>query len=576
MSASDKKRLKKAAMAEGMTQKQRQEAEAAKAAKRKTTIYWTVGILCAVAAAGLLIWNNMSGIVEKAHLKDTAVTVDGTDFTVGDLQYYYSEARQQITSIQNAYGISMGYSTSQSDGAQWRSETNNETWADYFRTSAVNSLKQVTALCNAAKEEGYTLSEDGQTSINSTLAQIDAYRAQYNMTRSEYLAQIYGHGVTEEVFLRNLTNSMLASEYSQHHQDGISYDDAALDAYYKEHPDTLDSYDYRVFIINGTPAVKTDSDGNTIEATDTEKEHAKMVAESSAKEAVAEIEAAEDREKAFIEAAPKYVSENTKDAYTNDENYSLASGVLGSTLNNNGAAYASWLMDSARKAGDVTYVASGNDYQVVLFLGRKLETAPTVDMRHILIRPETSDEDSTNESGVKVPSQAEMDAAKAELQTILDQWKAGEATEESFAALAEEHSEDGRGSDGKLSAEGGLYDHVSEGDMIPSIDEWLFTAGRKPGDVEMLAYNEENGRYYGWHLVYFVQENEPYWKKAARDAKRSTDQSEWLTALTDAVEVVNADGMQYVGSANTAVPTATPTPTESVQPSESVEPSPAQ
>ena len=69
-----------------------------------------------------------------------------------------------------------------------------------------------------------------------------------------------------------------------------------------------------------------------------------------------------------------------------------------------------------------------------------------------------------------------MEAAKAEAQTILDQWKAGEATEESFGILANEHSDDS-GSNTR----GGLYTYVSEGDMVANINNWLFDASRQPG-----------------------------------------------------------------------------------------------
>ena len=54
----------------------------------------------------------------------------------------------------------------------------------------------------------------------------------------------------------------------------------------------------------------------------------------------------------------------------------------------------------------------------------------------------------------------------------------------------------------------------------------------------------------------------------AYEAKQSTEQSEWLTSITEAVEAVAADGMQYVGPANTAV-ASTPIPSESVEPTES-------
>lgn len=567
MSASDKKKLKKAAMADGMTQKQRQEAEAAQAAKRKKTIYWAVGIVCTAAAAALLIWNNIGGVMNHRHYNDVAATVDGTNYTVGDLQYYYGGARNNIIQTQNAYltyyGFSMGYNTSLSDGAQWYSESAGQTWADYFRESALTSLKQVSALCRAANEAGYTLSEDGQASIDEALHDIDSYRAMRGQTRDGYLAQIYGEGVTEEVFLRNLTASTLASEFSQDHQDSISYDDDALDAYYQEHPDTLDSYDYRIFTISGTPETKTDSEGNTVPATDEEKAAAKENAKAQAEAAVKEIEEAEDREKAFIEAAPKYVSENTKEAYSQDKDYSLQSGILGSNVSQ---AYAgTWLMDKDRKTGDVTYVEAADNYQVVLFLKRYLDKTNAVNIRHILIMADTSDSTENDSNNRPIPTQAALDAAKAEAESLMSQWQSGDKTAESFGALAKDHSDDPGSKDN-----GGAYDHVYKNEMFEGFDEWIFDPSRKAGDVGLVE-NPQSGQY-GWHVIYF-EGTDGYWERLATNTMKSNAQSEWLTALTDAVEAVTADGMQYVGAANTAVPTATPTPTDSEQPSDSETPS---
>ena len=576
MSASDKKKQKKAALAEGMTQQQRKEAEAAQKEKTKKTVYWAIGIVCAVAAVALLVWNNFGNLTASLNRSATAATVNGTNYTVSDLQYYYGQARQNTLYMNQyyyyAYGFSIyNYNSNIDDGAQWYSEANGKTYADYFREIGLSDLKETAAMCADAKANGYTLSEEGKASIDKALADIDVSRAQYGLSRSAYLAQVYGEGVTEKVFVRNLTNDTLASEYQTYHKDNLTYDEAALNAYYEEHADNLDSFTYRSFTISGTPETKTDSEGNTVAATDEEKEQAKQAAEESAKAAVEEIEAASNREKAFLIAAPKYVAESEKDAYA-DADHSLHSKIIGASLSSTDSYIASWLKDANRKAGDVTYVEAGSNYRVVLFLERALVNDPTVDMRHILIKPETSSDAETNASGAKVPTQEQMDAAKTEAQAILDQWKSGDATEDSFAALAEEKSDDGRNTSGGLNSPGGLYTYVSEGDMVPSINQWLFESGRKAGDTALLEYNEEDGRYYGWHVVYFVGDNAPYWQYLAAEYKRDEDQSEWRTSLTDAVELTEANGMQYVGSANTAVPTATATPAESTQPSESVEP----
>lgn len=553
MSASDKKQQRKAAMAEGLTQKQQKEQAEAAVAKRKKTAYTVVGVVCAVAAAGLLIWNGINSNQDRRHLSDVAATVSGENYSVADLQYYYGNARNTFYQNYYQYLSLMGYDASISDGAQWYNETENQTYADFFRESAVENLRQISALCAAAKAEGYTLSEAGQQSIDQELSSLDVLCAQYGQTRSTFLAQQYGNGVTEKVYVRNLTNGILASEYAQAHADAITYDDASLKEYYDAHPDDLDSYDFRSFFISGA----TDS----TDATDEEKAAAMAQAKTLADHAVSEIEAATDREAAFIKAAPNYVSESSKAAYE-DENYSLSTGVVGNTLSSTSSSIAPWLMDSARKSGDVAALEVANSgYYVVLFKDRYLVTDPTVDVRHILFRADTSDSTETNENGVAVPTQAAMDAAKAEAEAVLDEWEAGDKTSERFAELANEHSDDS-GSN----TNGGLYTYVYKGQMVPNFNDWCFDPSRVTGNVGLVENAGPN--YWGWHIIYFENSNDPYWEHLAHDAKQSTEQNEWLTSITDAVEVTEADGMQYVGPANTAV-ASTPVPSESVEPSES-------
>lgn len=570
MSASDKKQQRKAAMAEGLTQKQQKEQAEAAAAKRKKAAYTAVGVVCAVVAAGLLIWNGVTSWQGRRHQNDIAATVGGESYTVADLQYYYAGARNNFYQNYYQYLSLVGFDPSVSDGAQWYNEEENQTYADYFREGALSTLQQVSALCAAAKAEGYTLSEDGQKSVKDELASLDIYCAQYGQTRSSFLAQQYGSGVTEEVYVRNLTNTVLATEYSQTHADSLTYDDAALQEYYTTHSDILDSYDYRAFFISGAAANPTDADGKpltdengtTVTATDEEKAAAMADAKKKADEAVAEIKAASDKDAAFVEAAPKYVSETVKDAYA-DPDHSLSTGVLGNNLSSSASAFASWLMDSARKKGDVSsFEVSGSGYYVVLFKDRYLDKDNAVNIRHILIMADTSAENAgTDENGYPIPTQAALDAAKAEAESLLAQWQSGDKTAESFGALAQEHSDD-PGSKNN----GGRYARVPQGQMFEGFDQWIFDPSRTPGDTGLVE-NPQSGQQ-GWHVIYF-EGVDAYWEAVATQAKQSTEQTEWLTGLTDAAQVEKADGMSYVGPANTAVPTPSASPVESAEPAES-------
>jgi len=563
MSASDKKRQRNEALAGGLTQRQIKEQAEAQRAKRNRTIYAVLAVVCAVGIAALLIWN--SRFWEK---NAVAATVDGTDYTVPDLQYYYSVVLNNAVYQAQYYsymGINTGYDISKSAGEQWYSEAENKTYADYFREQALAGLTEVHVLCKAANEAGYTLSDEGQKEVDDTLAELDVAAAKNGTTRSSYIAQAFG--VSEKVYTRNLTNATLASEYSAHYADSISYDEAALEEYYDAHPDELDSYTYRYFNIDGSAPSTQDADGNTVAATDEEKEAAMAAAKEKADAAIAEIQAAEDKEQAFIDAAPKYVSENSKDAYTNDPSASLASEVLGSRLSQYSAYASTWLKDSARKSGDVTSFETTSGYQIVLFLERKLVTDPTVDVRHILIQPETSDDAQTNSQGVKIPTQEQMDAAKAKAESLLEEWKAGEATAESFGKLAEENS-----SDGGSNTNGGKYEYVYKGQMVPNFNDWCFDPARQIGDAGIVENSGDDATYYGYHVIYFEQENEPYWKHTAIEAKQSTDQSEWLDGLKEAANAQAADGMKYVGNPSTAQPTPSESPAESAEPAESATP----
>ena len=125
-----------------------------------------------------------------------------------------------------------------------------------------------------------------------------------------------------------------------------------------------------------------------------------------------------------------------------------------------------------------------------------------VNVRHILIMPEgaTSDTIRTEE----FPEEA-WAASEQRAKDVLEMWKTGEMTEGSFAALAREHSED----DGSK-ANGGLYEDVSEGQMVAEFNDWCFDAGRQPGDFDIVKTD------FGYHIMYFCQ-SRPQWKDYARE-----------------------------------------------------------
>ena len=131
------------------------------------------------------------------------------------------------------------------------------------------------------------------------------------------------------------------------------------------------------------------------------------------------------------------------------------------------------------------------------------ESGKLIDVRHILVCPTGGTKD---ELGQTVYSEEEWEACRVKAEAYLKQWQDGEATEDSFAALATEVTED-PGSQGT----GGLYTYVYKGQMVIPFDSWCFDETRQYGDTGLVKTN------YGYHVMFFVY-GEEGWIRRAKDA----------------------------------------------------------
>ena len=121
-----------------------------------------------------------------------------------------------------------------------------------------------------------------------------------------------------------------------------------------------------------------------------------------------------------------------------------------------------------------------------------------VDVRHILVTP-------TSAAGSSTYTEEEWAAAEAKANALLNQWLGAEPTEESFSALAVAQSQD-PGS----AANGGLYEDVYVGQMVPEFESWCFDASRQHGDYGIVKTT------YGYHIMYFVG-SDPVWYLTAEN-----------------------------------------------------------
>ena len=530
MSASREKKQRRSDPQQGLTQKQRAELREQKAAKQKTVLYTAIGVIIAILVVILLVWH--SGIFQRGA---TALTVDGRNYNVNDVEYYFYAA--MVESYSN--GASFDPQTDLRE--QYVDEEQTQTYYDYFLEQAITDLTEVAAVENAAEEAGYTFTDEDQATVDNSIAYMKSYAAHLGASSFEgYLRSTYGKYMTVGAYEDCVRRDVLVSSYKNAYMDGLDITGDAIQTYYDEHKNDLDSFTFRSIQIDGTAPSGTDEEGNTVEPTEEESAAAMQAAKAKADEFAAAVEAAEDKEATFAELAPNYVSESSKEKYESDPDYSLTTALSGTSVSSR--TYGEWMLDASRTTGDVGVVEYDTGYYVVLFQERYLDETPTADIRHILIKAELTQEDDPATEDVDestVPTQEALDAAKAEAQSLLDEWNAGDKTAESFGALAEANSDD-PGSN----TNGGLYEKVYKG-YFNIFDSWLFgEETRQPGDTTLIE-NTNSGQQ-GWCVVYYQGANDPVWKLDADSALRQDGMNTWLTGLTEGLEAVQGDGIKYV------------------------------
>lgn len=496
MSASREKKTRQDATAQGPTEREQKRQQEAKEARRSTIMYTVVGVICAVLIVFLLIWN--TGVIQS---NATAVTANGVKYTAADVQYYY-------TSILSQYGLS----------------TASDSLYDSLVEAAVNSLASDAAVAAKAEAEGYTMSDEAQEYLDSQIALLDTIWQDYGYSSQKaFLRASYGPYMTYDKLVSILSRQALASDYAGTYYNSLEYDDGDYQAYYNENSNALDSFTITQYVLQARVDT-TDDEGNTIEMTDEEKaaayEELKAETKATAEEIQAKLAAGEDPE--------ALAEEYSEDLYS----YDVSAVQLGSSVN---SAYTDWAYDSARQVGDITLAeyesttAYTYNYYVARFEGRELDTdALSADVRHILVSPETDE-------GATEPTEEQDAAAKAEAEELLAQWKAGEATEDSFADLAVENSAD-TGS----AYNGGLISGITASSTyVDSFKDWALDPAREVGDTGLVQ------SVYGWHIMYCVS-SEPAWKVTIDSTLRAQDYSAWLEAAQEGYETKTGFGMKFI------------------------------
>lgn len=502
-----------------LNEKKLTEAQKAAAAKRKTTQYTLIGVVVAVLVAALLFWD--AGFIQR---NTTALTIGNVEYSPADVNYYYNSVYQN-TYLYAYYGLNT-YDVSKAPDEQIYStdkETGEElTWHDYFMKSAIETLVSITASYEAALDAGYTEADVADTVSEEMEALAESASSGGYSSVKQMLVSYYGKTMTKAAYEELITRYSLANLYLEDYYDGIEITDEALEDYYKANADALDTFDYTYIYFKAATVSEKDADGNKLSDDEIKEAKKKAMdkAKAQAEEVLEHLKNGDDVEEIIEKHGPSSSSVNNT--------------AVGSSIT---AVISEWLTKDGRANGDMEVVEyTDYGYYVLIMNDRYLDETPSADVRHILISAEMDE-------GAKTPTNAQMLAAKAKAGALLEEWKKGEATAESFAELAEKNSTD-TGSN----TNGGLYEQVFEGDFVTNFNEWMF--GETTREVGETGIVENNGTsYYGYHIIYFEGYNEGdfAWKATADEALRSEAVTEMQEEIESTLTISEGSGMKYVG-----------------------------
>lgn len=468
--------------------------ETAVSASQKTGKVWKT-IIAIVLVVAIIAATAFFSLLNSGSLNAslTAVTVDNHTVSPGLLNYFYSEARQQMMSEMGSL-YSMVFSSETPLSQQPFVNESYASWGDYVLDVAIKNATEMFRLCDDAEKNGFTLSEETRATIDDEIATVEAMVMYYGYGSADaYIASTFGAGSNLDNYREYLTLRLTAGEYVSSKLDSMQYSADEIDTYYTENKDDYYAVSYQQFSI--TPNML--DEGATAED-----------CEAAAKEmAEAVVDTAN-----FNELAKGFVEEDSQKYYdsgaiTYRREYTMAEAD---------AECRDWLFADERQPGDTTVIPYETEEEsgahVLHFVEKSDLNYNVVNFHQIVI-----DTTSTNEEILAV--------AEEEAQAILDQYLEGEEqTEEAFLALINSQTE--------KSTYTGTYENTPHGALENEYDQWLFSADRKPGDTAVVKSEM------GYHVMYFSGTGDTYYNYSVTEDMREGDYNEWLSAITADAQVV--------------------------------------
>ena len=404
----------------------------------------------------------------------TYSVLNNTYITVGDEKITKVEFdyHYNITknSYLNEYGSYMSYFGVDVTAPDFEDQMYSDTltWRDFLEQMTVDNLIEGKAIKAEAAAAGFAPETDEE--FENFKASIIVAAEMAGVSQKDYIRATYGSNATMNRIEDFVRESIVNTAYFAQIEESKAPTDEEVQTQYDNNTDSYDSVDYRITTINAELSSETPTD--------------------------------EEVKKAMAEAK-KQADEAEKTVATEGTLHQGVTKTLTASL------LSDWLFDSARKEGETTVIedSTSNRYYAVAFEKRYLDQTPSADVRVIVSEDKSGEE-------------------------ILNEWKSGAATEDSFIELCATYSVD------STAYSGGLYNGLTKSYAPAEIQEWLYDKSRVTGDT--FAVSAEDGSYH--YVAYYVGQNDPEWKINIYNALLNEALSDYLAEISANVEIKDPKG----------------------------------
>ena len=460
-------------------QRRKEEKERARKSRRRDNIIGIVvvaALLCLVASFPIRNYLTVHG---------SYVKVNGENVSRVEFDYQYNMAVNSYLSQYGYYLYMMGIDPNSDFTSQMYSDT--LTWGDYFQQLAVENMIRNKSLAAKAKEEGFV--HDTEEEYGRYMKSVEDAASESGSTVNNYVKQLYGPYATESRVKPYVEEALYVAGYYDELSQRNTPSMEEIQTYYGENKASYDSVDYYVTTIDAELPTEPTELADPVEETQEDNADGEDGSgeEKAYEPSEAEIEAAMAEAKEKADKAVETVKED---------------GELRENVRKSSATYLlqDWLFDEARKAGDTTVIGDSGShrYYVVEFENRYLDETLSVDMRMVRTDAETG-------------------------QAMLEEWKAGAATEESFAELCDKYNDPANGA-----AEGGLVEAATSSSMPSDLSSWTQDESRAAGDTAVITPEGSENTY----VLYYKGTNEAEWILSIRQTLINQKMSAYVAELT--------------------------------------------